>query len=92
MFDPTVIKAIAETHSEAELSAAISRATHELTENPDLIVSASSGGGTSYARTERLRLTEQITLYSRALAYKQGDPSALDMSVSAQVVFTNQHS
>lgn len=62
----TIIRSFALTYTEAELKDKLLQAHAEL-EKGSVITSATSGGGTSYARTITLTPAEAVELYQRAL-------------------------
>lgn len=68
---PELIEAFALAFTVAELQAKITSTAQQVAANPTLITSASTGGGSSYARVERVRVTDLLELYVAALRYKQ---------------------
>lgn len=87
MLSPDAIEAVASTYTVEELQTKIATLTAQLVDSPGTITSASSGGGTSYTRTEGLSVAERLELLKRALAYKQGDTSAAAVGQNSYIVF-----
>lgn len=83
---PELIEAFAVAFSVEQLRQKIVDTAQQVAANPTLITSASTGGGTSYARVERVPVTELLALYVAALKYKQtgelGSGSAQSFSVT----------
>lgn len=86
MITKSMILAVAEAHTLEELTAEHNKLAREVLTSPDLITSASSGGGTSYTRQERVTISERLELLRRAIAYKAGDTrAAVSMATAAPV-------
>lgn len=66
----TIIRSFAITYSADELKDKLRQAHAEL-EKGSVITSATSGGGTSYARTMVLTPAEAVELYQRALELRE---------------------
>lgn len=58
-------------YSVEELQQNLQRATLALLENPDSIVSASTGSGASYSKQINMTAQDMVELFSYALEYKQ---------------------
>lgn len=82
-----VILSLAEAYTEEELGVKIQELARELAEQPYMYTGGSSGGGTSYTRVERVGLEERLVLLRKALRYKQGDESVVQVVGRAKVVF-----
>lgn len=68
---PELIEAFAVAFSVEQLRQKIVDTAQQVAANPTLITSASTGGGSSYARVERVRITDLLELYVAALKFKQ---------------------
>lgn len=83
---PELIEAFATAFTVQQLQEKITATAQQVAANPTLITSASTGGGTSYARIERVPVTELLALYVAALKYKEtgelGSGSAQSFSVT----------
>lgn len=83
-----LVKAFAVAYSEQELRAKITATARDAVENPNMITSASTGGGSSYAREERIKVTDLLELLEAALEYKltgqvnSGNAQSFDVVVS----------
>lgn len=77
---PSSIRALADAYTLAELERMRVELAKELATAPDFISSASSGGGTTYSRTQTMTLSSRLELLERAISYKNGDSSALAVS------------
>ena len=66
-----VIKSISNMYSVEELQQNLQRATLALLENPDSIVSASTGSWASYSKQINMTAQDMVELFSYALEYKQ---------------------
>lgn len=69
IIDDTIVRAVADGHSLSELEALRAEALRQLGEGA-VIVSASSGGGTSYSREVTMRPDEAVRLYQAAIELK----------------------
>lgn len=69
IIDETIVRAVADGHSLSELEALRAEALRQLGEG-SVIVSASSGGGTSYSREVTMRPDEAVRLYQAAIELK----------------------
>lgn len=58
-------------YSLEEIQQNLQRATLALLENPDSIVSASTGSGASYSKQINMTAQDMVELFSYALEYKQ---------------------
>lgn len=67
----TTISAVANIFSIEELQMNLKEATLKMIENPDQIVSASTGAGASYTKQLNMNAQELVELLSYALEYKQ---------------------
>lgn len=65
------IKAVANLFTLSELHQELKNATLAMLQNPDAIVSASTGAGASYTKQLNMTATELVELLSLALEYKQ---------------------
>ncbi len=83
----TLIKSVAMTYSPEELKELIRGAVHKL-EQDEMITSASTGGA-SYQRITRIKLEEQIALWSSALDYLNGVESE-DYTQHVTLIFNNR--
>lgn len=83
---PELIEAFATAFTVEQLQRKITTTAQQVAANPTLITSASTGGGSSYARVERVRITDLLELYVAALKFKQtgelGSGSAQSFSVT----------
>lgn len=52
----------------------------------DMIVSASTGGGTSYTRQERIGMSDLIDAYTRAICLKKGQTAGELLENPSQVI------
>lgn len=66
----SLVKAMAAGFTEAELREKVAATAAEVAAHPTMITSASTGGGSSYARIERISVTDLLELLERALEYK----------------------
>ena len=66
-----VVTSIAELFTLAELQEKLREATINLLENPERIVSATTGSGASYSKSMNFYPQELVELYSQAIQYKQ---------------------
>jgi hypothetical protein len=83
-----IIKSIASLFSVDELQTKIRELTLQLLENPDQIVSASTGAGASYSKQINATPAELIELFSLALEYKQtGAISAGGNNIMQSITF-----
>lgn len=64
------VRSLAAEYSLPELQEAL-RGLLEKLKDPDMITSASPGGGTSYTRAQRVKLEDLIATYQLAIDYKQ---------------------
>lgn len=64
------IKAVAELFSEEELRHNLADAVTQMLENPDQIVSASTGAGASYTKQLNMNAQELVELLSLCIEYK----------------------
>ena len=69
MISSVQIRAVAARFSAVELQNKIAEILTKLAD-PDMISSASTGGGASYARVERVKAQELLELYQLALDFK----------------------
>ena len=69
MISSVQIRAVAARFSAVELQNKIADILTKLSD-PDMISSASTGGGASYARVERVKAQELLELYQLALDFK----------------------
>lgn len=68
----TIIKAVANTFPTTEaLQEALNKAVSQMLENPDAIVSASTGAGASYSKQITMTAQDLVELLSYALEYKE---------------------
>lgn len=86
MMTGTLIRATAEKYTEARLVELRDAALEDL-ERLDAVVSASTGGGTSYTKERRMRADEVAALYQAALDYKRGCAGEGDWTQRSRVVF-----
>ena len=68
---PALIKAICTIYSTDEIKSKIAEFTTALLENPDVIISASSGTGQSYSKQIVATPDKLIELFSYALEYAE---------------------
>ena len=66
-----VVTTIADLFSLGELQEKLREATMNLLENPDRIVSASTGSGASYSKSMNFYPQELVELYKLAIQYKE---------------------
>lgn len=66
-----VVKAVADLYTIEELQTQLQKATISMLENPDAIVSASTGSGASYSKVINMRAQDLVELFSYALEYKR---------------------
>lgn len=66
-----VIKAVANLYSLDELQIELQKATVSMLENPNAIISASTGSGASYQRMISMTAQDMVELLTYALEYKQ---------------------
>lgn len=66
-----IIIAIANAFSIEELQTKLTEATQAFLENPDRIISASTGSGASYSKSYNYLPQDLVTLYTYAIQYKQ---------------------
>lgn len=66
-----LVKAIAAIYTEEEIKEKIKEFTLAMIENPDVIITATSGTGQSYTKQIVATPDKLITLFSYALEYKQ---------------------
>ena len=67
----TTISAVANIFTVDELQKNLKEATFKMLENPDAIVSASTGSGASYTKQLNMTAQELVELLTYALEYKQ---------------------
>lgn len=67
----TTIKAIAELYTIEELKLNLNNAVQEMLQNPEKIISASTGSGASYTKTVTMSAVDMVELFSMAIEYKQ---------------------
>ena len=83
-----VVKSVANLFTIDELQQNLQRATLAMLENPDSIISASTGSGASYTKSINLRPSELVELLSACLEYKQtGSLSAGGSNIMPTVTF-----
>lgn len=83
-----IVRAVANLFSIEELQQNLHQATLALLENPDQIVSASTGAGASYTKQLNMRPQELVELLSCALEYKQsGGISTGGSNIMSAVTF-----
>lgn len=83
-----VIKSVANLFSVEELQQNLQRATLAMLENPDSIISASTGSGASYTKHLNMQPAELVELLSACLEYKQtGSLSAGGSNIMPTVTF-----
>lgn len=82
----TIIAAVAESFTAAELAEKKSEAVAAFLANPNAIVSASTGAGASYTKEISMTAQDAVELFSAALRYKNGEPPA-NPSQSHPVIF-----
>lgn len=83
-----VIKSISNMYSVEELQQNLQRATLAMLENPDSIISASTGSGASYSKSINMKPAELVELLSACLEYKQtGSLSAGGSNIMPTVTF-----
>lgn len=68
-----IIKAVAQMYSIEELQTELQNAVKSMLENPERIVSASTGAGASYTKALNITAQELVELLSMALEYKQSN-------------------
>lgn len=66
-----LIKSVANLFTLSELHQELKNATLAMLQNPDSIISASTGAGASYAKTINMKPAELVELLSACLEYKQ---------------------
>lgn len=66
-----VIKAVANIYSVEELETELQKAVIEMLENPEKIISASTGSGASYTKTVSMSASDLVELLTLALEYKK---------------------
>lgn len=83
-----LIKSVANLFSIDELQQNLQRATLAMLENPDQIVSASTGAGASYTKQLNMKPSELVELLSACLEYKQsGTISAGGSNIMQSVTY-----
>lgn len=65
------IKAVADCYTLEELQNELKRATAAMIQNPERIVSASTGSGASYTKAENMTAQELVELLGFALQFKK---------------------
>lgn len=83
-----MVRAYALAYDAEELKELIISTAKQLAENPDMIVSAATGGGASYTRQARIPLSDLLSLYEQAYAYLTGEDISGDLGQAARPVFT----
>lgn len=83
----TLIASVANTYTLEELQQRHADAVAAMLDNPDSIVSASTGAGASYTRQINARPAELVELYAAALAHKQGLPPSTGAASVHSFVF-----
>lgn len=68
-----IIKAVAQMYSIEELQTELQNAVKSMLENPERIVSASTGAGASYTKALNITAQELVELLSMALEFKQSN-------------------
>ena len=66
-----LIKSVANLFSIEELQTQLQKATLAMLENPDSIISASTGSGASYSKSINMKPAELVELLSACLEFKQ---------------------
>lgn len=83
-----IIKSVANLFTVDELQQNLKQATLAMLENPDQIVSASTGSGASYTKQLNMKPSELVELLSACLEYKQtGGFSAGGSNIMHSVTF-----
>lgn len=82
-----LVRAYAASYTADELKALISETSKKLAENPDMITNVNTAGGASYARQERVKLSELLTLYMQAYDYLTGANTQSDICQFASPIF-----
>ena len=67
----SVVKGISALYTVAELQTELQKAVKEMLENPERVVSASTGSGASYTKDLMLSPQELVELLTYALEYKR---------------------
>ena len=67
----TVIKAVANLYSLEQLEQELATAVKEMIENPERIISASTGAGASYTKALNMTSQELVELFTFAIEYKK---------------------
>lgn len=70
MISSVKIRACAEAYSIPELETMLRDLLQKL-QDPDMITSATTGGGTAYQRQQRVKIEDLIELYQATLDYKR---------------------
>lgn len=86
--NPALITAFATAYTEQELREKIITTAQQVAESPTLITSASTGGGSSYSRVERISVSDLLTCYVMALKMKLGEPLDTGAAQSYPINFT----
>lgn len=72
--DPNIVDALTHSGQTVEqLKTRLSELLEQLTLHPDEIVSASTGGGASYSKRDRISLPDLIACYRAAIALMEGE-------------------
>ena len=82
----TLIRAFAQQYSRAELVAMRAAALEELTKNPAVITSASTGGGASYSQQLQMSAADRAELYQLAIDYIDRTTAQADVAQFATPV------
>lgn len=72
--DPNIVDALIHSGQTVEqLKTRLSELLEQLTLHPDEIVSASTGGGASYSKKERISIGDLVACYRAAIAAMSGE-------------------
>lgn len=85
MITSTQIRSCAALYTVPELQEML-RALHLKLQDPDMITSASTGGGTSYTRVQRTPILDLIELYTLTIQYKQTGTIGSQADLGAQFI------
>ncbi len=85
----TLVRSYASMYTEEQLRSMIRAAAEKLASEPDMLTSVNAGGGVTYSRQERVKLTDLLELYQQALEYKTsgGELPQTDIAQFGRPVF-----
>lgn len=82
-----LIKSVANLFSIEELQTQLQKATLAMLENPDSIISASTGSGASYSKSINMKPAELVELLSACLEFKQSGTISAGGNIMPSVTF-----